>query len=194
MSARAISLVLPLLFLVSLAGCDSGVDSPDETDDSSAVQVTLDPSTTHQEMVGFGGAVTWYADRVTSSDQQAEIADLMFEDLGLDILRLKNWYYPAGYPDDKTPDEMEVSWFKPHFDATHELYTLAKEHDEDIDILLSSWTPPSALKSNGELEQGTLKKEDGTFMYGAYAQYWMDVLDHIDFSPRYLSTQNEPSY
>lgn len=188
------SFAVALVLAVTLWGCDGGGDPPDNGDDTDAVEVTLDPSTTHQEMVGFGGAVTWHADRVTSSSDRDAIVDLMFEDLGLDILRLKNWYFPADYPDDKTPDEMEVSWFKQHFDATNELYDLAKAHDEDIDVLLSSWTPPSALKSNGELEEGALKKENGTYVYDAYAQYWMDVLDHIDFTPRYLSIQNEPDY
>lgn len=144
--------VLSFVVLFALAGYDSGGnDDGSDEGGNDTVAVTLDPSDSHQEMVGFGGAVTWYADRITSSDQQAEIVDLMFEDLGLDILRLKNWYYPTGYPDDTPPDEMEVDWFKPHFDATNQLYDLAKEHDEDIDVLLSSWTPPSALKSNGEL-------------------------------------------
>jgi O-glycosyl hydrolase len=145
-------------------------------------------------MVGFGGAITWYADRVTSSPQQDAITDTLFTDLGIDILRLKNWYFPVGYPENTTPDEMEVNWFKPHFDATDQLYDIAKEHNEDIDVLLSSWTPPSSLKSNGELEEGTLKQEDGAFTYDAFATYWMDVLDHVGFAPRYVSIQNEPDY
>jgi glucuronoarabinoxylan endo-1,4-beta-xylanase len=192
---RCGALVLSFVVSFALMGCDSGGSNDGENGGgNAAVAVTLDPSDPHQEMVGFGGAVTWFADRITSSDHQAEIVDLMFEDLGLDLLRLKNWYYPAGYPDDKTPDEMEVDWFRQHFEATNELYDLAKQHDEDIDVLLSSWTPPSALKNNGELEEGRLKEENGEFAYDAFAQYWMDALDHINFTPRYLSIQNEPDY
>src|SRR5690606_21979915 len=62
------------------------------------VTLTIDPTTTYQEMVGFGGALTWHCDRITSSAKSQEMYDLMFEDLGMDILRLKNWYYPQNYP------------------------------------------------------------------------------------------------
>lgn len=163
---------------------------------STSFQVTADPSTTHQEMIGFGGALTWWSDQIISNSNTQAIADLLFEDLGTDILRLKNWYYPTGYPDDKTPDEMEVDFFKDVFDATNQFYDLAKERNEDIDILLSSWGPPSSLKSNGELEEGTLARdaETGAYRYGDFAQYWVDILDHISFTPQFISIQNEPDF
>ncbi|MDZ7693286.1 MAG: glycoside hydrolase family 30 beta sandwich domain-containing protein [Balneolaceae bacterium] len=158
-------------------------------------KIKLNPSLTHQQMIGFGGALTWYADRISSSPKKDEISQLIFDDLGADIIRLKNWYFPEGYPENKSPDQMEVSWFVPHFNATNELYDLAKSHNSKIEVLLSSWTPPSSLKSNGELEEGTLKKnDDGEFVYDEFAQYWVDVLNHIDFQPDYLSIQNEPTY
>ena len=165
---------------------------PDPTDNS--IKITVDPSTTYQEMVGFGGALTWYCDRVTSSAKKNEILDKMVNDLGADIIRLKNWYYPANYPTNKTPDQMEVSWFKQSFDATNELYDLIKTRNSNTQVLLSSWGPPSVLKDNNNLNEGTLKKEGGKFVYDQFATYWEDILDHISFTPDYLSMQNEPNY
>lgn len=161
---------------------------------SGSIDASIDPGTNHQEMQGFGGAITWYCDRVTSSPQSDEIAQLLFEDLGTDILRLKNWYYPAGYPSNKNPSNMEVNWFVQHFNATNELYNMAMNYNPEMEVLLSSWTPPSALKSNDALEEGTLAQEDGAFMYEEFAQYWVDVLDNISFNPDYISIQNEPGY
>ncbi len=156
--------------------------------------LTIDKSTSYQQMTGFGGALTWYCDRIISSPKKTEIADLLFSDLGTDIIRLKNWYYPDGYPAVKSPAEMETDWFKPHFDATNQLYTLAKQENENIDVLLSSWGPPSALKSNDNLNEGTLKSSNGQFMYAEFGQYWTDLLDNITFTPEYISIQNEPGF
>ncbi len=169
--------------------------NPTPTPDTS-IKITLDPAVTYQEMVGFGGALTWYCDRVTRSSKKEEILDLMVNDLGADIVRLKNWYYPLDYPNNKVPDQMEATkeWFKQHFDATNELYTKIKSRNPGAKILLSSWGPPSALKSNNSLNEGTLKKDGDRFMYDEFATYWVDVLDHISFSPDYISMQNEPNY
>jgi glucuronoarabinoxylan endo-1,4-beta-xylanase len=159
------------------------------------VSFTITPAIQHQEMVGFGAALTWYCDRITSSPQKNAITQLLFNDLGTDIIRLKNWYYPQGYPAVKSTTTMEVSWFKQHFTATNQLFTLAKTINPNIEVLLSSWGPPSALKSNDSLNGGTLKKNGGgQYMYPEFGQYWVDVLDNITFSPDYISIQNEPGF
>ncbi len=190
---------VPLLAFILLAAgaCkkDNNNPDPDPEPSDTTQYITIDKSRTYQEMIGFGGALTWYCDRVTSSPKKEEITDLMFKDLGADIIRLKNWYYPKDYPGVKSPATMEPNWFKNLFDATNELFKIAKAKDPNVKILLSSWSPPVALKSNGQLNTGTLKKRpDGTFMYDEFAQYWVDILDNITFNPDYLSIQNEPSY
>ena len=191
----------PLLtiFSISLLLLSSCKDKIDEVEDTPIPQnefkITIDKNITYQEMIGFGGGLTWYCDRVTSSPKKDEITDLFFNDLGADIIRLKNWYYPSNYPTNKSPDVMEPNWFGNHFDATNELYDIAKTKNPDIKVLLSSWSPPRALKSNDKLNEGELKKNtDGSFMYEEFGQYWVDILDNIAFTPEYLSIQNEPSY
>jgi O-glycosyl hydrolase len=162
---------------------------------SAQVSFTITPAIQHQQMSGFGAALTWYCDRVTSSPQKTAITQLLFNDLGTDIIRLKNWYYPQGYPAVKTTSTMEVSWFKQHFTATNQLFTLAKTINPNIEVLLSSWSPPSSLKSNDSLNGGTLKKNgSGQYMYPEFGQYWVDVLDNITFNPDYISIQNEPGF
>lgn len=190
-----ITIFLPLIIVLSLfASCGNNSDPDVEPEDPKLPKVILEPSMKNQEMIGFGGALTWFCDRVTQSPKKDEIIDLIVNDLEVDIVRLKNWYYPVNYPSNKTTDQMEISWFKQHFDATNELYSLIKTRDSNIDILLSSWGPPSALKSNDKLQAGTLKKVNDIFVYDDYATYWEDILDHITFDPDYLSIQNEPSY
>ena len=154
------TLTVLFLSLLVFSNCGDGNKDPIDEDppQESFYKVTVNPAVTFQEMVGFGGALTWYCDRVTSSSKKEELYNLMFNDLGMDILRLKNWYYPVNYPDNKSTAEMEVNWFKPHFDATNVLFNVAKQKDPNIKILFSSWGPPSTLKSNNSLYEGTLKK------------------------------------
>ena len=158
-------------------------------------KITIETSKTYQEMTGFGGALTWYSDRIISSPKSNEICQLLFDDLGMDILRLKNWYYPTDYPNNKSPQTMVTTGDKTMFDATNQFYTKAKTSNPNIKILLSSWGPPASLKSNNNLNEGTLKKNaNDQFMYDEFAQYWIDILDNISFTPDYISIQNEPSY
>lgn len=186
--------IVIVLALSLFANCGDNSEPDPDPPDPELPKIILNPSMTNQEMIGFGGALSWYCDRVTSSPKKSEIIDLIVNDLEADIVRLKNWYYPIDYPSNKSTDQMEVSWFKQHFDATNELYSLIKNENSNIDILFSSWGPPSALKSNGKLQEGTLKKANDNYMYDEFAIYWEDILDNITFSPDYLSIQNEPSY
>ena len=182
-----IAAALPILMLLSCSKKSGG-------DDLTAYNLAINPSQTHQEMIGFGGALTWYADRVISSPNKTTICNYLFNDLGADIIRLKNWYYPLNYPSDKSADQMVTSGMKTMFDVTNQLYNLAKQSDPSVKVLLSSWGPPASLKSNGLLNNGTLAKDANGFVYAAFADYWMDILDHITFRPDYISIQNEPSW
>lgn len=166
----------------------------DDGEEPTVYTVTVDPSVKYQEMIGFGGSLTWYSDRITNSPDKNKICQLLFEDMGMDMVRFKNNYYPQGYPAVKTTDVMENSGLKTLFTVTGLLYDIAKQYNPEILTLISSWTPPSGLKSNNNLRQGTLKKEGGVYMYEAHADYWVDMLDNMPFVPDYISIQNEPSW
>jgi O-glycosyl hydrolase len=172
---------------------------------SSGDLVTLDPSIRHQTMDGIGGALTWNAARVLSSPHKAALENLMFDDLGLDIIRLKNWYYPLNYPASTSPSTISPAWQKTNYDANKTFYDWAKKPGRDIKVLLSSWSPPASLKDTGQREglemssgsgvyRGTLKKVSGRFVYDEVAQYWVDLLNNMNWDPDYLSIQNEPGW
>jgi glucuronoarabinoxylan endo-1,4-beta-xylanase len=181
--------------LVLVCSCDGGEEENPPAPVTNSDKIVVDPATTYQEMVGFGGALSWYSERVLSSSKKNEITALIFSDLGADILRLKNWYYPDNYPTEKSTAVMGDDNSKALWDATNQLYDLAKQGNPNVKVLLSSWGPPAGLKSNGLTRQGTLKKDaNGLFMYDAFATYWNDILDNLPFNPEYISIQNEPSY
>lgn len=79
--------------------------------------------------------------------------------------------------------------------ASKTFFQKAKEINPQIQVLFCSWGPPASLKSNNDMNEGTLKKDGtGKYMYDEFAQYWVDVLDNIGFNPDYISIQNESSY
>jgi glucuronoarabinoxylan endo-1,4-beta-xylanase len=180
--------------LLALCQSCSEPDPPEPPIEPVITKAIVDPSVTYQEMIGFGGSLTWYSDRIITSPNKNQICQLLFEDMGMDMVRFKNNYYPQGYPAVKTTDVMENSGLKTLLTTTGQLYDIARQYNPAIQTLISSWTPPSDLKSNNNLRQGTLKKDGGAYMYEAYADYWVDVLDHLSFNPDYISIQNEPSW
>jgi glucuronoarabinoxylan endo-1,4-beta-xylanase len=141
---------------------------------------------THQTMEGFGASIAWADDQLTSHPKKAEIYDYLFNDLGLDILRLRNIY--RNNPTNFAPTIAEI---------VETMYALSPKRPT---ILLSSWSPPANLKSNNSENGGgnaTLKKVDGQFVYGAFAKYWVDALSaykSIGVEPDFIGLQNEPTY
>lgn len=171
-----------------------GVNIDDWTGINEAITVNLDPDNKHQIMQGFGGALTWFIYRLDDLPERNMLIDKFVNDVGIDILRVKNWYYPANYPSDKSTTNMEA-WnenvsFRPTIDFVNDFRAL----NPDLKVLLSSWGPPKSLKSNNNASGGTLSESSGQFNYGQLANYYVDVLDHIGFNPDWISFQNEPGY
>ena len=191
--AKSVILFFVVMSFLLFSSCGGGNDDPTPAG-STAYTVTINPAVTHQEMIGFGGALTWYSNWMTNSSKKNEIADLIFTDLGIDIVRFKNWYYPDGYPTTSGTDIMTDDNSKIQWDVTNELHTMLKARTPGAKVLLSSWGPPAGLKSNGSTRGGTLKKDGDAFMYDAFGQYCADILTHLPFKPDYFSIQNEPTY
>lgn len=183
----------------------------DPADDPSSVvpdgMFSVDLGIQHQTMQGFGGALCWMTHMLLDNPKKDEILDLIFDDLGMDILRVGMWYYPKNYPENKvsTWDDED----KYLLENTKTLVAKAKEYNPDIQILMSCWGPPAALKSNGQRERGMLKYGENSVYdkndkdriraerqaaYSNYAQFFCDAFDNIGFMPDYLNIQNECSY
>ena len=138
----------------------------------------------HQTMVGFGASIAWADDQLTSHPQKDEIYNLIFNDLGLSILRIRNVY--RNDPNDFAPTFAEI-------------VNKMKQFSPTAKILISSWSPPANIKSNNSTDGGGTLIKDGTgkYMYGAFAQYWVDAVNAyraVGIDPDYISIQNEPDW
>lgn len=183
--------------LAYVEGPDSGIDIYlDDAVVYGPVPGPVDPNATgvvdvnisHQEIEGFGAAGAWYENWLTSNTQSEALYDLFFDDLGLDIYRVRNTY-------DYDPDYMF---------NTGVIVGEALERNPNLKILISSWSPPPYLKSNSSTSGGgdaTLAGGPSSYVYSQFADWWANSLtDTNDGWPSYgvdadyISIQNEPDY
>jgi glucuronoarabinoxylan endo-1,4-beta-xylanase len=150
------------------------------------VLVTVDTSTRFQTMQGFGASVVFYSNWLTGHPARAAIYDAIFADLGLDILRVGNWYQNSrglgGFNDAVTVAQ-----------AAH------ASLGQGPLVLMSSWSPPASLKStNVTTNGGTLARDaTGDYAYGQLGQWWQSALSaYADsgLTPDFISLQNEPDF
>jgi glucuronoarabinoxylan endo-1,4-beta-xylanase len=151
-----------------------------------AVTATVNTSKVHQEIAGFGGSEAYFQAYLAHHPFKHEIYDALFgpeNGLNIDFLRLQNSFrYQSSANFD--PDTVDI------------VRNANSLRGNPITILMSSWSPPAKLKSNGsEKNGGTLIAKDGRYDYAGFAQYWeIAVLAYraIGIDPTYVSIQNEP--
>jgi len=154
---------------------------------TAAVAVALE--TRYQKLEGFGASTAWYQERIVGQVPKGTY-EFLFPELGLDILRLRNRYNRKDHRDSRTDWDAEI------------LRRGSEALGRPLKVLLSAWSPPSALKaSQAEKCKGnedcTLIKEKGQFVYQKYADFWLESLQHyaeIGIVPEYVSIQNEPEF
>jgi glucuronoarabinoxylan endo-1,4-beta-xylanase len=161
-----------------------GLDGPART-----VEVSIDRTQRMQVLEGFGASLGWYLERLVG-ETPAELYPMLFPELGLDILRLRNRFERSEPGDDNLEQEREIV----------RRASAALGHAPKL--LLSSWSPPAALKASGtERCKGnadcTLKRKGGSFVYEEFGAWWRRSLAHYDqigLAPDFVSVQNEPDF
>lgn len=173
----------------------------DEADDPINVAVTVDTAIAHQTLAGFGAAVAYQPSLLANRND--DIYQVLFVDSGLDILRLGNWY--------QNQSATNTSPATPFSDSAQVQIVqkaIAARAGVPLKILMSSWTPPAYLKSNGMTRPpwgasgtgdyvGTLVQKDGAYAYADFGDWWVRSLEAYAAQgvvPDYISIQNEPDY
>jgi len=171
-------------------------------EDPTNVSVAIDTTVPHQTLVGFGAATAYQA--YLLSGRSDDIFNVLFVDSGLDILRLGNWYQ-----NQNSTNATATTPFSDSAAAQIVQKATAARGGTPPKILMSSWSPPSYLKSNGMTRPpygsgsgttnavGTLIQKDGAYAYSEYADWWVRSLQAYAAQgvvPDYISIQNEPDY
>lgn len=181
-----------------------------ELDRNSGVVIEVDAGTIHQEILGWGAAMT-ESSAINLWDMPEELRNQVMESLfdedkgiGLNILR-----QPNGISDFST--DPDFSYAPVRDDLTLEHFTLGKHEeqiipllqqakelindDENFRVFLCSWTAPLWMKTIEEfhsLNQSTLKRE----YYQLFADYLVKSIQAYEAHgiPIYAITdQNEPT-
>lgn len=143
-----------------------------------------------QVLEGYGAATAWFQDRITGKTPDG-LYEMLFPELGLDILRFRNRFERTETNDRNLNDEKEI----------FERATKALGYKPRL--LMTSWSPPGAIKADGKErcrgnnETCTLKKKDGKFVYEEFAEYWGKSLEHyatLGIEPEFVSIQNEVDF
>ncbi|SHF58982.1 Por secretion system C-terminal sorting domain-containing protein [Mariniphaga anaerophila] len=150
-----------------------------------SIQMNVDEE--NQAITGFGASLAYYENWLTAHPNRAEIYDVIFKELSLDILRVRNTF---GY------DNEMINHVKQFVSAAE------SSLGHPVDVMVTSWGPPGYLKSNNDKDNGgTLKYtvNDGVveFDYAGFAQWWNASLDDYNANgifPKYISIQNEPDW
>jgi len=164
------------------------------------VSVAIDTTVPRQTLVGFGAATAYQANLLSAGPD--DLYQVLFVDSGLDILRLANWY--------QTQNSTTTTPTTPFTDRaavqTVQKATAARGGTPPK-ILMSSWSPPAYLKSNGMTRPpygssgtdpaGTLIQNGGVYAYSDYADWWLRSLQAYAAQgvvPDFISIQNEPDF
>ena len=141
---------------------------------------SVNMGTVYQELEGFGASGTWYENWLTAHPKKKEIYDVLFGQLGLDILSLQNTYDIR----DIYPNEI--------------IAAAESSLRHPLKILLISGTPPAYLRGNEGTAPGTLARyPGGGYKYREFAKWWADSLEvysNHGINADYVSVQNEPDW
>jgi len=151
-------------------------------------QLTINTVQPKQTIEGFGGSIAYYENWLVAHPNRSMIYDCLFKDLGLSIFRIKNMYMNEGAFNQGVAD-------------TKSIVDEGKKRSS-FDILISSWSPPGAYKSNGkpandETKASLATDANGNFVYGGFAKWWYNSLLNYKtngIDAKYISIQNEPNW
>ncbi len=146
--------------------------------------ITLNPSTTYQQIYGIGGNFC-QGDQTVLNSYHRYPELFSASGLNFSFIRLSTSYGTTN------------TRFAGYDAASVAVTTNFRALQPNGYITLSSWSPPENLKSTGSPFSGTLAKVGGQYVYTNFANWWVQTLQYYQSNsalPDYLSIQNEPDF
>lgn len=145
--------------------------------------IAFDPSSTRQEILGFGAAMTDASCYLLSQLRDEERVALMRElfdpgEMALNVCRTcigSSDYSRSVYSfDDSDEDDPELKKFSIDHDRAYILPVLrdARKLNPDLFLFSSPWSPPGWMKSNRSMLGGAMRKPS----FAPYADYFVKFL------------------
>ena len=146
--------------------------------------IALDPGTTKQEILGFGGALTdatcYVLSQIPANQQQEVMHDLFAPgEMALNVCRTcigSSDYSMSVYSfDESTEPDPEMKKFSIDHDKAYILPLLrgARKANPELFLFSSPWSPPGWMKANGSMLGGAMP----TRSFEPYSKYFLKFLE-----------------
>ena len=174
-----------------------------------AETLVIDPSTTYQEIEGFGASLTdssaWLIyEFLNPTERQAVLTDLFDPEEGIGLSYLRQ---PMGASDFRLQDysyddlpvgvnnDYDLTYFSIAYDENYIIPALQQilAVNPNVKIMGSPWSPPVWMKTSGHIGGGSLKNN----VYPTYANYFVKYIQAYathGISVDAVTLQNEPYY
>ena len=163
--------------------------------------IVLDPTTTKQEMLGFGAAFTdasCYLLNQLAADKRAELMRELFapDQMAMNVCRTcigASDYSTSLYSyDDSEQDDPQLTKFSIDHDKAYILPILrdARKLNPDMFLFSSPWSPPAWMKFNRNMKGGTIKKSS-LEAYSRYFQRFLEAYKAEGVEINAITIQNE---
>lgn len=162
--------------------------------------IVVDTSCRFQTHMGFGGAFTeaaYLATEALTEEGKREVIDAFFSKDGLcynlaripmhstDFSERSRTYVEEG---DDTLATFDISWDIPRL----EFFKRCEERAGGLSTLLSTWSPPAYMKTNGILHHGGKLKEGYRRLWAEYFCKFIEEAGKLGVHFDMMSVQNEP--
>ena len=163
--------------------------------------IRLDPTSTQQEMLGFGAAFTdasCYMLNQLHSDERAALMHELFapNEMAMNVCRTcisASDYSKSLYSfDDSEQDDPELAKFSIDHDKAYILPALreARKLNPDLFLFSTPWSPPAWMKFNRSMLGGTIRKSN-LEPYSRYFQKFLDAYKAEGVEINAVTVQNE---
>lgn len=163
--------------------------------------INVYPEVTYQKFHGFGGALTEAAAHIygqMSGEKKKAIIEDCYGESGLRYkigrIHMNSCDFALGNYSYVDEGDMELKTFDISHDRKEILPMIADATEKagNMRFLMSPWSPPAFMKTNGEMNHGGKLKEE---CYEAWADYFVKFIEEyrkegVDIA--WLTVQNEP--
>lgn len=166
--------------------------------------INLYPELTYETFEGFGGAVTEAAGYVYSlmdEEQKKTVVETCFspEQMNYRLVRIhldSCDFCLDMYEAMSDPEDVELKSFS--FERTEKyiipmLEDIRKAAGDDLQVMLTPWSPPAFMKTNGSRTQGGKLKPEYRGMWARYLCRYIREFKDRGYKVQRISLQNEPN-
>lgn len=174
-----------------------------EDDERENELINLYPEVEYQQVEGFGGALTDSAGYVYSLMDDEQKKEMISNYFGKDNMKYDLVRIPIDSCDfslehyEADSDEADENFNKFSFERVEKyiiplLDDVEEKYGEKIEIMLSPWSPPVYMKTNGDRNHGGKLKKEYTKRWADYICRYIEEYRSRGYKVTKLTMQNEP--